>query len=130
MCFIRCKIRRQSLSLLDPDIGKFHGTYRTKPIKCQSCPYIETSQLICCANQLTGFYMTATLAFNGLTGSLLHITTVVVWWSINIVWISTKIYDLAIKNCASPKTTTTTKTKLKKRRKETMFVLVFPGGVC
>ena len=30
--------------------------------------FIETltSQLICCANQLTGFYMSATLAFNGL----------------------------------------------------------------
>ena len=26
----------------------------------------ETSQLICIANQLTGFYMTETLAFNGL----------------------------------------------------------------
>ena len=29
-------------------------------------PHIETSQLICCANQGTGFYMRATLAFNGL----------------------------------------------------------------
>ena len=29
-------------------------------------PHIETSQLICIANQLTGFYMRATLAFNGL----------------------------------------------------------------
>ena len=37
------------------------------PQKC--CPHIETSQLICCANQanqLTGFYMRATLALNGL----------------------------------------------------------------
>ena len=33
--------------------------------------HIETSQLICYANQLTGFYMMATLAFNGLnTGKL------------------------------------------------------------
>ena len=32
----------------------------------QCCPHIKTSQLICCANQLTGFYMKATLAFNGL----------------------------------------------------------------
>ena len=24
---------------------------RIKPIKCQCCPDIETSQLICCANQ-------------------------------------------------------------------------------
>ena len=36
------------------------------PIKCQCCSHIETSQFICCANQLTGFYMRATLAFNGL----------------------------------------------------------------
>ena len=32
----------------------------------QCFPYIETSQLICIASQLTGFYMTAALAFNGL----------------------------------------------------------------
>ena len=28
--------------------------------------YIETSQMICIANQLTGFYMRVTLALNGL----------------------------------------------------------------
>ena len=33
-------------------------------IKCQCCPHIETSQVICCANQLTGFNMRATLALN------------------------------------------------------------------
>ena len=33
-----------------------------KPIKCQCCPRIETSQLICTASQLTGLYMRATLA--------------------------------------------------------------------
>ena len=32
----------------------------------QFCPNIETSQLICCANRLTGFYIRATLIFNGL----------------------------------------------------------------
>ena len=32
-------------------------------IKRQSCHHIETNQLICSANQLTGFYMMATLAF-------------------------------------------------------------------
>ena len=31
-----------------------------------SVSVIETSQLICCANQLTGFYMRSTLALNGL----------------------------------------------------------------
>ena len=33
-------------------------------IKYQCYPHIETSQLICCANQLTSFYRTATLAFD------------------------------------------------------------------
>ena len=32
----------------------------------QCFPHIETSQLICLANQLTGFYMRVTLALNGL----------------------------------------------------------------
>ena len=32
--------------------------------KCQNCHHIETSQQICCANQLTGFYVMTTLAFN------------------------------------------------------------------
>ena len=31
-----------------------------------SVALIETSQLICFANELTGFYMRRTLAFNGL----------------------------------------------------------------
>ena len=46
-----------------------------QPIKCHCCPHIETSQLICIANQLTGFYISATLAFHGL---MLVLTTVVV----------------------------------------------------
>ena len=37
-----------------------------EPIKCQCCSHIETSQLTCYANQSTGFYMRAILAFNGL----------------------------------------------------------------
>ena len=41
-----------------------------KPIKCQCCPDIETSQLICTANKLSGFYMRATLALNGLMFNL------------------------------------------------------------
>ena len=39
-----------------------------KPIKCHCCPHIENSQLICYANLLTGFYIRATLALNGLSG--------------------------------------------------------------
>ena len=38
----------------------------TQLIKHQSCHHIETSQLICRANQLTGLYMMLTLAFNEL----------------------------------------------------------------
>ena len=34
--------------------------------KSYSPSHIETSQLICSANQLAGFYMRATLALNGL----------------------------------------------------------------
>ena len=36
------------------------------PIKCRWCPHIETNQLICTAKYMTGFYMRATLAFDGL----------------------------------------------------------------
>ena len=35
-------------------------------IEDQSCHHVETSQMICFANQLTGFCMIATLVFNGL----------------------------------------------------------------
>ena len=35
-------------------------------IKRQSCHHIETSQLICTANQSTGVYMMATVAFTEL----------------------------------------------------------------
>ena len=42
-------------------------------IKCQCCPHAETSQLIYTTNQLTGFYMRATLAFNGLINEFLHL---------------------------------------------------------
>ena len=36
-------------------------------MRYQCFPHIETIQLICYANQLTGFYMRATLALNCLT---------------------------------------------------------------
>ena len=38
----------------------------SQSIKCQCCPHIETSQLICKASQLTSFYMRAIQPFNGL----------------------------------------------------------------
>ena len=39
-------------------------------MKRQSCHHIETSQLICRANQLTGFYLMITLTFNELINPL------------------------------------------------------------
>ena len=40
-------------------------------LKCQCCPHIKTSQLICTANQLTDFYMRSKLGLNGLIDLLL-----------------------------------------------------------
>ena len=47
-------------------LGKAHNLL----IKRQSCHHIETRQLICSANQLTDFYLMATLAFNELINYL------------------------------------------------------------
>ena len=44
----------------DPILSSFSQSFVNLvvyPIKRQCCPHIETSQLICTANQLTGFYM-------------------------------------------------------------------------
>ena len=54
---------------------KRHSWHKTdlhigyKRIKCQCSPHIVTSQLICCVNQLIGFYIRATLTFNGLSST-------------------------------------------------------------
>ena len=58
-------------SLRSQDISIFVMTFPScrktaEPIKCQCCPHIETSQLICFADQLTGFNMRTTLELNGL----------------------------------------------------------------
>ena len=51
-----------------------------EPIKCQFCSHIETSQLTCTANQLTGFYMRATLALNGLISKGdISISVILIW---------------------------------------------------
>ena len=39
---------------------------RLNSLNVSHCPHIETSQLICSANQLTGLYMRETLTFNEL----------------------------------------------------------------
>ena len=44
----------------------FKVPIKYKLIKRQNCHHIQISQLICSANQLTGFYMMTTLAFNEL----------------------------------------------------------------
>ena len=50
-------------SLFSPDAGKYRPLLK---IKCHCSPHIKTSPLICCANQLTDFYMRATQGLNGL----------------------------------------------------------------
>ena len=47
-------------------------TYSVLTHQHQSYCYKETSQLICRANQLTGFYMMATLAFNKFINTTMH----------------------------------------------------------
>ena len=42
------------------------------PLSASFCPHIETSQLICTGNQLTGFCMRAKLALKGLIWSILR----------------------------------------------------------
>ena len=44
----------------------YDNVRRLKRVKCQCCPHIETSHLIFCTKQLTGFYMRAALALIGL----------------------------------------------------------------
>ena len=44
------------------------------------CRQIETSQLMCCANQLTGFYIRAILTINWLKFSFLKKFVVSVFW--------------------------------------------------
>ena len=43
----------------------FHKVNIINSLNAKSCHHIETSQLICKANQLSVFYTMATLAFNG-----------------------------------------------------------------
>ena len=49
--------------------------FDTLPIKCQCYPHVETSQLICTANQLNGFYMRATLTLSGLMSRVNEVHT-------------------------------------------------------
>ena len=44
----------------------YDNSHRHERVKRQSCHHIETSQLICRANYLTGFYTMTTLEFNEL----------------------------------------------------------------
>ena len=58
---------------LKPSQAKLDFLTLDWPIKCQCYPHIETSQLICCENQLTGYYMRATLVVNGLIDQNMYI---------------------------------------------------------
>ena len=46
--------------------SKLKNNVKVNPLNASVFSHIETSQLICFSNQLIGFYMRATLAFNGL----------------------------------------------------------------
>ena len=52
------------------------------------CHHVETSQLICAANQLAGFYMMTILAFNGLKSYLTipQQSTALTKWQFYIQW--------------------------------------------
>ena len=53
-------------SFLNYDALHTQESTRNNLLKGQSCQHIGTSQLICSANQLTGFYTIATLALDKL----------------------------------------------------------------
>ena len=63
---IRRKHQKTSFLMFLSFSGDIEIEHRLKPINYQCCSHIETSQLIYTVNQLTGFYMRATLALNGL----------------------------------------------------------------
>ena len=73
--------------------------YLYQPIKCHCCPHIETSQFICSANQLTGFYMRATLVLNG-SNSVPHKTNSPLNESDNIifVWNRENVFNFTLCN--------------------------------
>ena len=61
-----CELSLQNMCYIETSVLK----------KC----YIETSRLICTANQLTGFYMRATLVFHGLKLSFFATHLIYVLW--------------------------------------------------
>ena len=71
-------------------------------IKRQSCHHIETSQLICTANQLTGVYMMATVAFTELKDNP-HWISPVIENSILIHWNHTFLFPWDIFHLFSKK---------------------------
>ena len=53
------------------NIYAYYFTIASKPFNGQCPSHIETSQLICRANQLTGFYVRGTLTIKGLKAWLI-----------------------------------------------------------
>ena len=62
---LSCYLKGRNLRKLNTE----YFFFRSELIKGQSCYHIETSPLICSTNQLTGFYMMVTLAFNELSST-------------------------------------------------------------
>ena len=61
-----------------------YGQKWVNPFYCQCCLHIETSQLLCCANQLTGFYRKATVAINGLISQKIIALHISIFQSLNL----------------------------------------------
>ena len=61
-----------------------YGQKCVNPFYCQCCPHIETSQLLCSANQLTGFYRKATLAIIGLILQKIIALHICIFQSLNL----------------------------------------------
>ena len=61
-----------------------YGQKWVNPFYCQCCLHIETNQLLCCANQLTGFYRKATVAINGLISQKIIALHISIFQSLNL----------------------------------------------
>ena len=86
ICLFWTHVGRLNLILRDLQSRAYFLYWRVirflvSPIKCQCCRHVETSQLISAANQLAGFYMRETLAFNGLIFSRVSLPYTKWYWS-------------------------------------------------
>ena len=62
-----------------------HSAYLTHYMPVLPSYRNQSIELICSANQLTGFYMRATLAFNGLI-NLMQVSFRLLVWPVWLIW--------------------------------------------